>query len=370
MNNISVGNWVGETTSTVGQGAILLGGAISGFTTFASIGETQFWYAIIDGNNREAGIGSLSSGVLTRMTIHSNLIEGVYASNPASALSLSGSAEVYSTFNKTAFDQLTDNSHQNFFPDKPIDEPIVIALFGQSNAGLAGIDTPTNLTPNANVFDWSAGGAGQFTAHSWISQDLDAAEYADFNSSLSYTGMKRGGTGHMGWSCADYLQKATGRDVYIICVAHAGQAIAEWAVGQAQQVLISQVVGDALQTPELDGITKIDGVLWMQGESDTGGVVQDYVDAWVAVRAWMELDFVDHWKTMWMISEVSYEFTYSSVHNMHNAVDVQNDEFCRLVRTTSMETVDNIHYKTFFQNEIGKGMARGLLLGPIPKTKS
>jgi len=104
----SVGNWVGETTTTVGTGDIALGGALSGFTTFASIGETLIWYGIADGEDREAGLGTLSGNTLQRTTVYSTLVSGIYADNSPAPIALSGLAQVFSTFNKTAFDILDD----------------------------------------------------------------------------------------------------------------------------------------------------------------------------------------------------------------------------------------------------------------------
>lgn len=104
----SVGNWVGETTTTIGVGDIALGGALAGFTTFASIGESLFWYGIADGDDREAGLGTLSGNTLARTTVYSTLVNGIYADNNPAPIALTGLAQVFSTFNKTAFDILDD----------------------------------------------------------------------------------------------------------------------------------------------------------------------------------------------------------------------------------------------------------------------
>ena len=104
----TVGNWVGENTTTTGVGAITLGGALAGYIAFTDIGDTEIYYAIIDGNNREAGIGTLSGSVLSRTTISYKLENGVYSSSPGTGISLSGTANVYSTMNKSAFDKFND----------------------------------------------------------------------------------------------------------------------------------------------------------------------------------------------------------------------------------------------------------------------
>lgn len=102
-----VGNWVGELTTTTGTGPITLGGALSGgYVTFDDIGITSVEYAIVDGDNREAGLGTIASGILTRDVIQSTVVNGNYSGNSPSAISLSGLAEVYSTFNRIAYDEM------------------------------------------------------------------------------------------------------------------------------------------------------------------------------------------------------------------------------------------------------------------------
>ena len=80
------------STSTTGTGTITLGSAVSGFQTFADAGITNgqtVRYAIDDGANFEIGSGTYTSSgtTLTRSVTES--------SNSDSAISLSGSAEVF-----------------------------------------------------------------------------------------------------------------------------------------------------------------------------------------------------------------------------------------------------------------------------------
>jgi hypothetical protein len=85
------------TTATTGTGTITLGSAVSGFLTFAlagvANGETVS-YGIKDGANSEVGTGTYTSAgtTLTRSVTKST--------NSDSAISLSGSAEVYITARK------------------------------------------------------------------------------------------------------------------------------------------------------------------------------------------------------------------------------------------------------------------------------
>ena len=89
---ISLGNRAKMSTSTTGTGTITLGNAVSGFQTFADAGITNgqtVRYAIDDGANFEIGSGTYTSSgtTLTRSVTES--------SNSDSAISLSGSAEVF-----------------------------------------------------------------------------------------------------------------------------------------------------------------------------------------------------------------------------------------------------------------------------------
>jgi len=61
-----------ETSSTIGQGPLTLGGAVDGFRTFADIGNANTtYYCIVDGNNFEVGIGTYTASgtILARTTV-------------------------------------------------------------------------------------------------------------------------------------------------------------------------------------------------------------------------------------------------------------------------------------------------------------
>lgn len=92
-------NGVKETTTTTGTGTVTLS-AVTGFPRFSSVLSVgQFVdYAIQDGNNWEWGVGKIgASNTLERTLVTATYSSGTYSKNPATPLSLSGSATVMCT---------------------------------------------------------------------------------------------------------------------------------------------------------------------------------------------------------------------------------------------------------------------------------
>lgn len=147
----NVGNWIGELTFTTGTGPMTLAGQLPGFTTFDSISETEFWYAIIDGDNRESGIGDLSGGVLARTTVLATLNSGIFDDSAPSPLPLSGAAQVYCTFNRGAFDEF--NSHLSDVGNPHGVDQAQVGLGNVDN--VADIDKPIS-TDTQNALDQKA----------------------------------------------------------------------------------------------------------------------------------------------------------------------------------------------------------------------
>lgn len=84
---------VQETTVTTGTGTITLAGAVTGFQTFAVVGNgNTTYYTLISGSNWESGIGTYSTSgpTLARTTI-------LASSNAGSAITLSGTSTVFLT---------------------------------------------------------------------------------------------------------------------------------------------------------------------------------------------------------------------------------------------------------------------------------
>jgi len=86
---------VQETTATTGTGSITLGGAVSGFQSFAVVGNgNTTFYCIVNGSTWEVGIGTYSTTgpTLARTTVLSN------SSGNTSPITLSGSSNVFVTY--------------------------------------------------------------------------------------------------------------------------------------------------------------------------------------------------------------------------------------------------------------------------------
>ena len=86
---------VQETTSTTGTGTITLGGAVSGYQSFAVVGNgNTTFYCIVNGSAWEVGIGTYSTTgpTLARTTVLSN------SSGTTSPITLSGASNVFVTY--------------------------------------------------------------------------------------------------------------------------------------------------------------------------------------------------------------------------------------------------------------------------------
>jgi len=86
---------VQETTTTTGTGTITLAGAVSGFQSFAVVGNSNTtFYCITSGTAWEVGIGTYTSSgtTLARTTILSNSL------GTTSAISLTGTSTVFCTY--------------------------------------------------------------------------------------------------------------------------------------------------------------------------------------------------------------------------------------------------------------------------------
>lgn len=106
-----VKNWVEQETTTAGTGPVTVAGSIAGSATWLAAfgsGVSAVYYSIQSGNNRETGEGSYdgSTQVLTRTTVRSTLVGGVYDDTSPAPISLAGTSTVRCTFNTAAFDSM------------------------------------------------------------------------------------------------------------------------------------------------------------------------------------------------------------------------------------------------------------------------
>ena len=86
---------VQETTTTTGTGTITLAGAVSGYQSFAVVGNgNTTYYCITSGTAWEVGLGTYSTTgpTLTRTTVFSN------SAGNTSPISLTGTSNVFCTY--------------------------------------------------------------------------------------------------------------------------------------------------------------------------------------------------------------------------------------------------------------------------------
>ena len=166
------GNWVKENTLTVGSGDIILNLAVTSYIRVASVftdGE-QIYYSIIDGENRENGLGTYvtASNSITRDTILETLVGGIFNNASPLPLSLSGSATVGVTPTlkglttnepvwNTIHSQLGREDSGYIVPAiTPIVGGILVPTFSASVEESLSIsfETPHNTKPNSTVFPY------------------------------------------------------------------------------------------------------------------------------------------------------------------------------------------------------------------------
>lgn len=101
MADPKIGNWVAETTNTVGTNDVQLTGPIAGFIPFSIMGDGLVYYTIQEGFDKEIGIGTLDSAtsVLKRTTVLATLVNNKYSTN-GHPMNLKGYAEVFCTISE------------------------------------------------------------------------------------------------------------------------------------------------------------------------------------------------------------------------------------------------------------------------------
>jgi hypothetical protein len=245
--------------------------------------------------------------------------------------------------------QYLEELAQGVLPGIPDSRPILLVVTGQSNSGPGIGNLTTPVVVNDRVFDWSAARAGQTATHGWIVQDLNATEYPDYDVGEVYTGVIRGNRGHPGWGCANSIQMITGRDVYMVCVYKSGTAIAEWLPGGGVESVLEQRVAEAVASPELvaEGIDYADVLVWGQGESDGQRLVSEYVADFNTMRDSFEASgWVINRQTQWYLTQTPAQdgSYFANANTFVEALDNENDEWVRAIRTDRMIPHDNLHF--------------------------
>lgn len=261
---------------------------------------------------------------------------------------------------------------------KPAGEPILLVFTGQSNA--LGSICRNPFTQNPNVLDLATQGTStpQNLANlAWALPVMDTGSVkGDLDANSPYVGYSNARRGSIGLACANALQLATGRDVYVVQSVRAGWAISNWASPSgAMFTSLNEAVAFALATPELAGLTGPDAVIWMQGETDASGGTTPaaYSTAWRDWRTAIEAIWSIAGKTEYYICELTqaYNRDGSTAFGTALAWDgidqtvTDSDSHVHLISSIGLpEKVGNeIHYTGNANNAMGERVANKILYG-------
>jgi hypothetical protein len=145
---------VQETTTTTGTGTVTLAGAVTGYQSFAAIGNgNTTYYCITDGTNWETGLGTYTSSgtTLARTTV-------IESSNSNSLVNFSaGSKNVFVTYpaSKAVW---TDSPSSFGFKNRLINAQMQIAQ--RATSGTSGNAVPTTAPTYPSVDRWYAYATG------------------------------------------------------------------------------------------------------------------------------------------------------------------------------------------------------------------
>lgn len=134
-----IDNFICQTVSEAGSNkTIFLSGAVTGFGKFSDAFSTNtvVYYTLIDGNNKETGVGNFNPSLQTleRIKVFTVVAGGVYRKNPVTYLNYSNTAIVASM-----------NSIEALLANKVswVKEPIQIQLFSTMGSLVKGFVVPT-----------------------------------------------------------------------------------------------------------------------------------------------------------------------------------------------------------------------------------
>lgn len=160
------------------------------------------------------------------------------------------------------------------------DDPITVKSWGQSNC--VGVRSGGPNPASTLVKTWNA------VAGAWGGSDINAAPWT-----LPAPDGNGGGNNNIALAFCHRLAEETGRKVYLIHDAVSGQSIDEWVANgrdSARFAAARAKVAAAFATPELQGCTRVDYVINVQGEEDalthSGAQYQSKLEQWdVQMRA-------------------------------------------------------------------------------------
>jgi len=153
------------TTATTGTGTITLGSAVDGYQTFADAGVANadiVRYVIEDGDAWEIGLGTYSSGTLTRGSIES--------SNADAALNLTGDAVVYVSAAAADLQELVDFSDNFVLPTADGSTGQVLTTNGAGTLSFSTIEGYTDADVDTHL-NTSTAASGEVL--SWTGSDYD-----------------------------------------------------------------------------------------------------------------------------------------------------------------------------------------------------
>lgn len=168
------------------------------------------------------------------------------------------------------------------------------------------------------------------------------------------------GNGNFLASAGSFISDMIDEDVRIVLVATGGQPIEKWAKFPTPGIMWLRMKAILAAA----GVTKVDALLWHQGESDDAlGTTANYEVAFQALLANLETDGYISRATPVIIGECSWKWpTINSV--MHHIV--RNDPRISLVRSGAFYTSDGTHFTEAMTSIVAAAYARELarLAGP------
>ena len=219
---------VKETTTTTGTGTYTLGGAVVGFESFASIGNSNTtYYCCTDGTDFEVGIGTYTSSgtTLARTTI-------LQSSNSDSAVNWSaGTKEIFCTLpaEKAVVEDASNNINGTFVGDITGNvtgnaSGTAATVTGAAQTNITSVGTLTGLTTSGTINLSQTSGVAIKTTGNLSTADLtllraSASTDGEFGFDIKYVGSRTGNDN----SYSLFMHNQTGTDVEAMTVLQDGK---------------------------------------------------------------------------------------------------------------------------------------------------